>query len=172
MTLILTKDEPLNLSKNSPLSTKLTIGAGWGFNSDKNIDLDLFAYTNTKDVVYFNNKDLFNGAIICGPDNRDGKGQGIDETIDIDLTKMPNNITSITIALSSYSGESFDEVKEEFVQIADALTGTIIAKTEGEIVGDGKTLVFITLQYKNNEWVCTTKLEYSQKDFKEFIKSI
>lgn len=171
MTLILTKEEPLNLTKNAPLSASLQVGGGWDFKSGVKIDLDLFAYTDTKEICYFGRKEALNGALKCGPDNRDGKGAGIDETIDVDLTKVPANVNKITVALSSYSGQTFDDVQNEFVQIKDLANGEIIAKTQGEITGSGKTLVFIELNRVNNEWVVETKNEMHPHGFQDFAQA-
>lgn len=172
MTLILTKDEPLNLTKNAPLSNLLQVGAGWNFTNGKEIDIDLFAYTDTKEIVYFAKKEAFNGALKCGPDNRSGRGQGIDETLDINLTQIPSNVNKITVAISSYSGENFDNVTGEFVQIKDMSNGQIIAKTEGEITGTGKTLIFIELNRVNGEWVIDTKNEMHPLSFQQFVPSL
>jgi tellurium resistance protein TerD len=178
MTLILTKNEPLNLSKNEPLARKIQIGAGWDFKEGKKIDLDLFAYTNTKQMAFFNQKKLFNGAIVCGGDSRDGQGSGVDEAIDIDLDKIPSDVTEITIALSvytghaSYTGEDFDSIAGEFVQVKNSETNHIIAKTEGEINGNGKTLVFCKLSFDGNDWVVHTIVEKKPEDFGEFVASL
>ena len=172
MSLILTKEEPLNLTKNEPLATKLQVGAGWDFKSGSKIDLDLLAHTDTKKVAYFGVKDPLNGAIVAGPDNRDGKGQGIDEFIEVDLTKVPADVNKITFAVSSYSGENFDNVEGEFIQIKDVTTGNIIAKTNEPVTGTGKTLVFGSLVRTNNEWSFETTLTYKTDGFEQYVKSV
>jgi tellurium resistance protein TerD len=171
-TLILTKEEPLNLTKNEPLATKLQVGAGWDFKSGSKIDLDLLAHTDTKKVAYFGVKDPLNGAIVSGPDNRDGKGQGIDEFIEVDLTKVPTDVNKITFALASYSGENFDNVEGEFIQIKNVTTGNIIAKTTEPVTGTGKTLVFGSLVRTNNEWSFETTLAYKTDGFEQYVKSV
>ena len=92
-------------------------------------------------------------------------------SIDADLDKVPADVTKITFALSSYSGENFDEVENEFVQIRDMSNGNIVAKTQGPITGNGKTLKFIELQRVNNEWIINTLNQYFNEDFKTFANS-
>lgn len=171
-TLILTKEEPLNLTKNEPLATKLQVGAGWDFKNAVNIDLDLIAHTNTKAIAYFGDKDPLNGSIVAGPDNRSGKGQGIDEFIEVDLTKVPSEVNKITFALGSFSGENFDQVEGEFVQIKDVALGRIIAKTTEPVTGTGKTLVFGSLVKTNNEWSFETKLTYTNDSIQEYMLAL
>lgn len=173
--LILTKEEPLNLTKNEPLATKLQVGAGWDFKNGVNIDLDLIAHTNTKAIAYFGGKDPLNGSIVSGPDNRSGKGQGIDEFVEVDLTKVPADVNKITFALSSFSGESMEQVQNEFVQIKDVASGRIIAKTTEPTLSDEqgkKTLIFGSLVRSNNEWSFETELVYNTKTAQEHLVSI
>jgi tellurium resistance protein TerD len=175
--LILTKEEPLNLTKNTPLATKLQVGAGWDFKAGLKIDLDLLAYTDTKKIAYFGVKDPLNGAIVASPDNRDGKGQGIDEFIEVDLDKVPADVNKITFAVSSHSGEDFGTVQGEFVQIKDVATGTIIAKstelpTTLENENKAKTLVFGSLIRTNNEWSFETTLAYKIDNFEQYVRSV
>lgn len=171
-TLKLTKDEPLNLTKNEPLATKLQIGAGWDFKSGAKIDLDLLAHTDTKKVAYFGQKDPLNGAIVAGPDNRSGQGQGIDEFVEVDLSKVPTDVNKITLVLASYSGENFDNVEGEFIQLKDVATGRIIAKTVDPVTGSGKSLVFGSLIRSNNEWSFETTLAYHNDNFQEYVQRV
>lgn len=171
----LEKSQSINLSKKL---TSIKIAAGWDFASGMSIDLDLFAiaYADgaSPQIAYFNNKKLFGGAIECGPDNLSGadtNADGIDEFISIALDKLPEGVKKISIFLSSYSGQSFDQIKNEFAYVVDAATGEKIAKT-GDVDGKGKTLHFVDLINDDGAFKVKAILEYSPQDFKGFVGAI
>lgn len=94
------------------------VGAGWGFNGTP-FDLDLVAIplgTDGKMIgnepAYFSNKSLMNGAIVLSEDNRTGKGEGWDEYMLIDSTKMPAEVESVVLCIIIYEGaNNFGNVK-------------------------------------------------------------
>lgn len=130
MALSLTKGstaEPLVNANDIPV-TKLTVGVGWDKSSKgkkglsgwaskrKGIDLDLSAlvYDNNDAgvrVCGFDTPTLFQGALRHTGDNKTGKGDGIDESIEIDLGIMQPNITGIVVCLNAFkSGVTFADI--------------------------------------------------------------
>ena len=173
MALNLTKSEPLNLTKSIPLK-KLTIGAGWDVaNNGPAIDLDLLAHTNNKgEVCFFNQLSILNGAIAHTGDNRTGEGDGADEEINVDFENIPDNVTKITFALSSYSGQNFDQIEDEFIQIANTETGEVLAKSHEDVTGQGKTLILAEVNKVNGEWVVNVINEVIADSFQEYASKI
>jgi tellurium resistance protein TerD len=109
MELNLSKDTMmLDLSKAAPSLTKLRGVLNWechpvhGASAQFGFDLDCFAFlTNEQgklgsgaDVVFFNNKSAYNGAVVLPRDNRTGEGDD-DEELLTDITKLPAHIHQV-----------------------------------------------------------------------------
>lgn len=169
MTLILTKDEPLSLVKETidnvtkeittePLK-QVIIGAGWSSsgNGTKSPDLDLIISTNNRnEICFFNNLKLFNGAISHSGDNRTGIGDGDDETIFVDLEKLPSNVTTLEVTLSSWNGFNFSQIQDEYISITDAVSKTRLAQSKDNLSGSGQTLILANIVKEDGVW--TVKL--------------
>ncbi|MEO5950102.1 MAG: TerD family protein [Candidatus Saccharimonadales bacterium] len=122
-----TPAEPL-VNPNGHAVSKLTVGVGWDKSSGgkkgfagmlsraKGIDLDLagLVYDNTGSgvrVCGFDTPDLFGGGMHHTGDNKTGKGDGIDESMEIDLDRLPPNITGIVVTLNAFKkGVSFANI--------------------------------------------------------------
>ena len=96
----------------------------WAFALDSNGKV-----TSTDQICYFNNKNLYNGAVILPRDGRTGEGSD-DEEINIDLTKIPSNIE--TIALYAFIFEA-DKRKQHFGMVANANV-KVINKDTNDII--------------------------------------
>lgn len=122
MTINLSKGGNINLSKNAPGLTKAVVGLGWDARttSGESFDLDASAILCGADgkalsddhFVFFNNKVDPSGSVECGPDNRDGFGDGDDESIKIDLSKVPAEVDKIVIIVSIYNDDLIKDGKE------------------------------------------------------------
>ncbi|MES2728771.1 MAG: TerD family protein [Pseudomonadota bacterium] len=131
---LLNPGDTVPLKSLDPTATRLVIAAGWdiiGF-EDNGVDVDLSAFMlNTagqtridSDFVFYNNESSAEGAVMFGGDNRTGAGDGDDETLLIDLNKMPMDISSVSIVLSVYAGDlrdhSFRKIRNSFVRLVSA----------------------------------------------------
>lgn len=117
-------------------------------------DLDLWAYaldangkiTSAEQICYFNNKNLYNGAVILPRDNRTGEGDD-DEEILVNLEKIPTNITSVAIYAFIYDADKraqhFGMVANANVKVINADTGTVIAQYNITQDFNGQTAVFV-----------------------------
>lgn len=91
---------------------------------DDDVDLDasciIYSGDTAVDVVYFGklrNTDL---TIIHTGDNRTGKGSGDDETIVVNVEKLPSNITKLRFTISSWSGQTFSRIKSAGCTVYDS----------------------------------------------------
>lgn len=98
----------LDLSKVAPSLTKLRGVLNWdchpvhGASKEHGFDLDVFAFltgangkiASMSDVVYFNNKSAYNGAVVLPRDNRTGEGDD-DEELLTDITKIPAHVHNV-----------------------------------------------------------------------------
>ena len=90
-------------------------------------------------------------------DNLTGAGDGDDEQIKIDLSKIPANITKIEFTVTIYEAEerrqNFGQVSNAFVRIVNEATGQEILRYDlGEDFSIETAVVFGELYKNGNEW--------------------
>ena len=140
----------INLQKGqreSITAPKFTIGLGWDTNSsttgtDFDLDASLFILGENKKLitdehlVFYNNLVSPDGSVEHTGDNLTGDGDGDDEQILVDLSKVDANATEICIVVTIHDAEkrkqNFGQVRNSFVRIFDAATNTEILKYELE----------------------------------------
>lgn len=131
-TLNLNKNDVLNLSKVSNTLESIKVSAGWDVNKSlfgASYDLDLCAILLNKEnklissanpCVYFGKKSS-NGISLDG-DNLTGEGDGDDENIFVELSKLPYDVATIKFCVVIYSAnmkrQSFDKVKNAYVRLS------------------------------------------------------
>ena len=128
----LVKGQKVELTKSNPGLTKINAGLGWdvnAFDSGSQFDLDAEVFllgdngkvTSDGDFVFYGNTVHASGSVEHTGDNRDGAGDGDDETIKIDLSKVPQNISRITFAVTIYDAavrnQNFGQVNNAFIRI-------------------------------------------------------
>ncbi|MFF9479305.1 TerD family protein [Streptomyces sp. NPDC014733] len=144
MSVNLSKGQKISLSKSDGGAlTLVRMGLGWqaagrkGFWAKltaKEIDLDasavLFAGQQPVDVVFFQHLISDDGSVRHTGDNRvGGAGQGgDDESILVDLGKVPGNVDQIVFTVNSFTGQTFQEVQNAFCRLVDETTGQELAR--------------------------------------------
>lgn len=152
-------------SINAP---KFTIGLGWDTNSSSTgsaFDLDASAFIlgdNKKIVadeyfVFYNNLKSPDGAVEHTGDNLTGDGDGDDEQIKVDLSKIDAKVAEICIVVTIHEAEArkqnFGQVRNSFIRIFDTATGADILKYELEEDFSIETAVeFGRIYKKDNNW--------------------
>jgi tellurium resistance protein TerZ len=150
----LSKDMKLTIEKSDNI-TNVTVGLGWDpVVKNKEIDLDSFVFTldkndNLIDIVYYGYKHA--EGITHNGDNLTGEGDGDDETINIDLSKLNSQVTRLIIGVNSYSGQKFNEIKNAFVRLIDDNHEFCRYDISNEM-GNGLTMVMCELIKINDEW--------------------
>ncbi len=134
MAVNLTKGGRLNLSKENPGLSKVVVGLGWDvkrYDGDADFDLDAQCFMlgsdgkcqSEDDFIYFNHLKHSTGSVELSGDNRTGGGAGDDEQVFVELTKVPENISTIRFAVTIYDAESkrqnFGQVDNAYVHITD-----------------------------------------------------
>lgn len=138
----------INLKKGQRVSLddglKLAlVGLGWDTNrydGGYDFDLDASAFllgANNKllrdeDFVFYNNPKHDSGAVEHTGDNRTGSGEGDDEVIIIDFSKVPSNIAKIAIVVTIHEAE---ERRQNFGQVDNAYIR--VARMEDEFDNEG-----------------------------------
>lgn len=141
----LSKTTSLNLTKYSNLKTA-KFGLGWKVGVNKNFDLDASALLldehdliaengdGSKYVVFYNQLDTHMGVrslgdnLVGGTDDDDGD----DETILVDLKKVPAVVKSILLIITIHEAEerqeNFGMVRDAYIRIVDNDTDEELAK--------------------------------------------
>ncbi|TKC19600.1 TerD family protein [Robertmurraya kyonggiensis] len=164
----LSKGQRIDLTKTNPGLTRVIIGLGWDTNhydGGQDFDLDACAFltdgngkaTQDLDFIFYNNLVHPSGAVEHTGDNRTGEGDGDDEQIRIDFSKVPANIERIAITVTIHDA---DRRNQNFGQVSNAFARVVNEDTNQEILrfdlGEDfsvETAVVICELYKHNgDW--------------------
>lgn len=171
--LSLSKGQSLSLTKEAPGLNKILVGLGWDARTTAGNAFDLDAgalLLNTSGKVRSNDDFVFygqiamktaegrfihpSGAVVHNGDNRTGDGDGDDETISLDLSKLPADVDKIVFTVSIYDeSQNFGQVRNSYVRLVNEETGEVVAKYDlGEEVGVENAVNFAELYRYNGEW--------------------
>ena len=128
----LKKGQRVSLRKDGGVAlTVVRMGLGWdpvkkrGMFGGREVDIDLdasaltFAGQHIVEVVYFGNLRSKDGSIQHLGDNLTGAGDGDDESIVVDLARIPATVTTVIFLVASYQGQSFEQVANAFCRLVD-----------------------------------------------------
>ena len=132
MAISLQKGQKVDLTKGHSNLVKIIVGLGWDTNKydgAADFDLDAAAFlltsngkvSNDYDFVFYNNLTHSSESVIHQGDNLTGEGDGDDEQILIDLTKVPSNIEKIAFTVTIHDAEArrqnFGQVSNSYIRI-------------------------------------------------------
>lgn len=167
----LEKGERLNLDKEAPGLTSVRVGLGWRPRTTTGEKFDLDAsvlccvdgpdgrpvLVNEDGFVFYKHLSNAAGTVQHSGDNRDGSGEGDDETITVDLANLDQAITKIVIAVSidkaDVRRQSFGQVDDAYVKLYNDETGEEILKFD--LTEDGSRLTsvkFAELYRRGTGW--------------------
>lgn len=168
MTISLSKGQRIDLTKTNPGLAKVVVGLGWDTNKysgGNDFDLDASAFLlyedgkakGADDFVFYNNKSGGAGSVVHTGDNRTGEGDGDDEQIQVDFSKIPANIHRIGITVTIYDyqsrGQNFGQVSNAFVRVVDAATNREIMRYDlGEDFSTETAVVFCEFYRHGGDW--------------------
>lgn len=168
MSVKLSKGQKVELTKGRPSLTKLIIGLGWDTNKydgENDFDLDASAFllgsnkkvTNETDFVFYHNLEHPTKAVIHMGDNRTGNGDGDDEEIKVDLSKVLDEYEKIAITATIYDADvrsqCFGMVANAYIRIIDEPTGEELLRYDlSEDYSTETAIVFGELYKHVGEW--------------------
>ena len=168
MAISLSKGQKVDLTKGNPSLSKVLVGLGWDTNKyDGGFDFDLDAaafvlgangkVSSDEDFVFYNNLKHKSGAIEHLGDNLTGSGEGDDEEIKIDLTKVPANVEKIDFTVTIHEADTrkqnFGQVSNAFIRIVDETNGKELVRYDlGEDFSVETALVVGEIYRHNGEW--------------------
>ena len=164
----LQKGQKVSLTKGNPGLTKVVVGLGWDvnqFDTGGEFDLDTAAFlltdsgkvSDSKDFVFYGNLTHSSGAVEHMGDNLTGEGDGDDEQIKVDLSKLPASISKIAFTVTIYEAEqrrqNFGQVNNAFIRIYNEATGEELLRYDlGEDFSIETAAVFGELYKNGGEW--------------------
>ena len=166
----LSKGQRVSLEKNMQMAL---IGLGWDTNKydgGADFDLDASAFligANGKvrsddDFIFYGNLKSKDGSVTHTGDNLTGEGEGDDEVLIIDFSKVPADVEKIAITVTIYDaqarGQNFGQVSNAYVRVArmanaNDMEGTEVLKFDLVEEFSIETALVVCEIYKSNgEW--------------------
>ena len=168
MPINLSKGQKVSLTKGNPGLKKIMIGLGWDvnvFDSGAAFDLDTAAFMlsdtgkcpTEKEFIFYGNLEHPSKSLKSMGDNRTGAGNGDDEQILVDLSKIPSNISRIAFTVTIYDAEirrqNFGQVSNSFIRIVDETTNIELIRYDLEEDFSIETAIVVGELYRHNgEW--------------------
>ncbi|MGG3572987.1 TerD family protein [Bacillus gobiensis] len=168
MAIQLSKGQRIDLTKSNPDLTRAIIGLGWDTNKysgGEAFDLDASAFltgsdgrcTEDLDFVFYNNLEHPSKSVIHSGDNRTGEGDGDDEQLIVDFSKIPSTIDKIAITVTIHDAErrnqNFGQVSNAFVRLESADTNEELLRFDlGEDFSIETAVVFCELYRHGQDW--------------------
>ena len=168
MPISLKKGQKVSLTKDNPGLKKVVVGLGWdvnAFDTGGDFDLDAAAFllgdsgkvADSDDFVFYRNLTHSSGSVVHQGDNLTGIGDGDDEQIKVDLSKVPDSVTKIAFTVTIYEAEqrrqNFGQVSNAFIRIVDETTNTELIRYDlGEDFSIETAVVVGELYRHNGEW--------------------
>lgn len=177
MSISLVKGQKIDLTKGNSGLNQLVVGLGWdpaetkskGFFGMKkakaDIDCDASAIlldandklTKATNLVCFHNLTSGCGSVKHSGDNLTGEGDGDDEQIHIDLSKVPADVHKVLVVVNIYQAE---QRKQDFGMISSAYIRIVNGQNQQELVRfnltddySGMTALITGEIYRNgSEW--------------------
>lgn len=142
MPISLSKGANISLSKEAPGLSKLIVGLGWKARQTDGaaFDLDASAFMlgasgqvrSDADFIFYNQKKSTCGSVESMGDNKSGEGEGDDETVKIDLARVPADVAKIVFTVTINEAETrrqnFGQISDAYIRVMDAASGNVVVR--------------------------------------------
>lgn len=167
MAVTLSKGQNVSLNKTDPTLTRILIGLGWDARSSDgqpfDLDASVFMTTDNGKVpsdscfIFYNQLISPCGSVQHTGDNLTGDGDGDDESVIVDLAKIPANIQSLFITVTIHDAElrrqNFGQVSNAFVRLVNHETDMEVLRFDlSEDYSTETAMVFGEVYRRNGEW--------------------
>lgn len=167
MAISLNKGGNLSLSKTDPNLTNVLVGLGWDARATDGADFDLDASAfllgandkvrGEQDFIFYNQTRSPEGSVEHTGDNRTGAGDGDDEAVRIELTKVPADVQKIAITVTIHDaekrGQNFGQVQNAFIRVVNDQSNVEIVRFDlNEDYSTETAMIFGELYRHNGEW--------------------
>lgn len=164
----LQKGQKVDLTKTNPGVSKYKVGLGWNPNtaaSGKPFDVDVSAFIlgenkkllSEKHFIFYNNLKSPTEAVVHTGDNRTGQGEGDDESLLVDFSKIDATAREIifvtTIHEAAANNQNFGQVSGAYIRILNGDTNNELMKYDlNEDYSVETAMTFGRLYLKDGEW--------------------
>ena len=167
MAISLSKGANVNLSKESPGLNKIVVGLGWDSRATDGaaFDLDASAFLvkadgkvrTDNDFCFYNNKLVGEGAVQHMGDNTTGVGDGDDETVKVELSKVSADLDKVVFSVTIYEADvrkqNFGQVNHAYIRVVNDETGQEIARYDlSEDASIETAMIFGEIYRVGSDW--------------------
>lgn len=167
MAVSLVKGGNVSLTKEAPSMNVALVGLGWDarVTDGQAFDLDASVFLvgengkvlSDSHFVFYNNTTSLDGAVQHQGDNRTGEGDGDDEQVKIDLTKVAADVKKLVFAVTIHEADSrkqnFGMVSNSFMRVVNNDNGSEIARFDlSEDASTETAMIFGELYRHGAEW--------------------
>lgn len=183
MAINLQKGQRVDLTKGNPGLSKIMVGLGWdpvqksggggglfgglfgGGSGGANIDCDASVIMlgandklqNNNDVIYFGNLKSKDGSVSHSGDNLTGDGDGDDEQVSIELSRVPSSVEKLVFVVNIYDAvkrkQHFGMIRNAFIRVVNPSNNQELIKYNLTDDYSGKTSLIVGEIYRHgNEW--------------------
>ncbi len=142
MAISLAKGGNVNLSKEAPGLNKIIVGLGWDSRATDGaaFDLDASAFLvkadgkvrSDNDFCFYNNKIVGEGSVQHMGDNTTGAGDGDDEVVKVELSKVAADLDKVVFAVTIHEADvrkqNFGQVNHAYIRVINEVTGQEITR--------------------------------------------
>ncbi len=167
MAISLNKGGKLSLSKEAPDLKKVLVGLGWDARATDGaaFDLDASAFLlgadgkvrSDADFIFYNQLKSACSSVQHTGDNLTGAGEGDDEALMVDLSRVPADVQKITFTVTIHDAEArrqnFGQVQNAFIRLVNAETNVEVARYDlAEDASTETAMIFGELYRHSGEW--------------------
>ena len=167
MALSLQKGGNLSLDKVAPGLVEIMVGLGWDPRATDGAEFDLDAsafmlgangkITAETDFIFYNQKESVCKSVIHTGDNRTGAGDGDDESLVINLPKVPAHIEKIVFTVTIHDADArrqnFGQVGGAFIRVVNQQGGAELVRFDlAEDYATETAMEFAELYRHGGEW--------------------
>lgn len=168
MALSLAKNQTISLEKTAGAGlAKITLGLGWDpvksglfgrlLGNAGEIDLDASCILFDEnlepvDLVWFRQLQSKDRSIVHSGDNRTGQGDGDDESIGVELDRLPAAVKHLVFTVNSFTGQNFEKVENAYCRIVDTARDKELARFNLSEKGRHTGIVMASLSRGANDW--------------------
>ena len=168
MAIQLKKGQKIDLTKGNPGLKHIRLVLGWDTNmfdggDDFDLDVSLFMVGKSgkveqdEDFIFYNNLKHPSEAVEHLGDNRTGDGDGDDEEILVDFSKMPDRIEKIAVTVTIYEAkerrQNFGQVNNSYVRLVNSDNEEELLRYDlGEEFSIETAIVVCEIYKHNGEW--------------------
>ena len=130
---------------------------GGGGSAGGSIDLDascimLDANKQMVDAIWFGQLQSKDSSIQHTGDNRTGAGDGDDEVINVNLSRIPDHVQALVFTVNSFTGQTFATVNNAFCRLVNASNNSEVARYNLSAQGSHTALILAKIYRHNGEW--------------------